>query len=200
MRRRLQSAVAKVFRCLAPNPDFHSELRATQRVLAEAQQQIDFQRNDARQFLSELIEAQAMGGSGPWQSGSPDSYARMSPVLHEALRLREAGPVSTLGVYGDYEFLLQNVNWQREINYSWMEFTRWGIQQIMLVVRLYYIKNPIIRRLVDVCAQYVWALGCDITSDDPDTNDQIKAFRERNQRVLGRCALMEAEKSKDRDG
>ena len=200
MRRRLQSAVAKVFRWLAPKPDYHSELRATQRVLEEAQQQIDFQRNDARQFLSELIEAQAMGGSGPWQSGSPDSYARMSPVLHEALRLREAGPVSTLGVYGDYEFLLQNVDWQREINYSWMEFSRWGIQQIILISRLYYIKNPIVRRLVDVCAAYVFARDVDVTTADDDANDVLKDFFKRNQKALGHVALVELEKSKDRDG
>ena len=90
-----------------------------------------------------------------------------------------------------YELLLQNVQWQREINYSWLEFTRQGIQQIILTCRLYYIKNPIVRRLVDVCAQYVFARGVDVSTDDDDANDVIKAFFERNQRVLGKVALLE---------
>lgn len=210
MRARLNRWLDAAWRKLNPRdpiPALRDENQALKRIAAAAQATRDRQTDEARRFLAELVEAQSMCGSGPWaprQMGDGETPVVMLPVrLAESLGLKEAGPVgdvSPLGAYGLYELLLQNVNWQREINYSWLEFTRWGIQQIMLIVRLYYIKNPIIRRLVDVCAQYVWALGCDITSNDPDFNDQIKAFLERNQRVLAHCALMEAEKTKDRDG
>ena len=144
-----------------------------------------------------------MCGAGPWAPGDVNAYVAASVPLREALQLREAGPVgdvSPLGAYGLYELLLQNVNWQREINYSWLEFTRWGIQQIILICRLYYIKNPIVRRLVNVCAEYVFARGVDISCEDKDANDALTDFVTRNQRVLGMVALMESEKSKDRDG
>lgn len=200
MRRTIRLWLIKALRWLAPKPDLLPELRATQRVLDEAQQQISFQRLEARHFVTELIEAQAMAGSGPWHPGEPIAYAQMSPVLREVLKLKESGPVSTLGVYGDYEFLIQNIDWQREINYSWTEFSRWGVQQIILISRLYYIKNPIVRRLVDVCAAYVFARGVDISTQDEDANDVIKDFTQRNQKVLGHVALGELEKSKDRDG
>lgn len=157
----------------------------------------------ARRFLSEMVEAQAMCGSGPWQGGSVDAFCAQNAPLREALNLREGGPVgdiSPLGAYGMYELLLQNVNWQREINYSWLEFTRWGIQQIILICRLYYVKNPIPRRLVDVIAQYVFARGFDVTTDDPAANDQIKAFIRRNAKVLGHVALTAQQRSKITDG
>ena len=158
---------------------------------------------EARQFLSEMVEAQSMCGSGPWQPGDIDALAHASPVLREALHLQEAGPVggaAPLGAYGMYELLLQTVGWQREINYSRLEFSRWGIQQIILICRLYYLKNPIPRRLVDVIAQYVFARGFDITTDDEDANDAIKDFMWRNAKVFGHVALTAQQRSKTTDG
>ena len=210
MRARLSRWLTAAWRKLNPVnpvPALREENRALRRIATDAQSQRERQMDDARRFLAEIVEAQAMCGCGPWaprQLGDGDSPVVSLPVrLAESLGLKEAGPVgdvSPLGAYGLYELLLQNVNWQREINYSWLEFTRWGIQQIILITRLYYIKNPIIRRLVDVCAQYVFARGCDITSEDSDAQAQIKSFLERNKRVLGRVALTESAKSKDRDG
>lgn len=206
MRARLNRWLTAAWRKLNPInplPRLKDENRALTQALAQSQARESGQRDEAHRFLAEMVEAQAMCGSGPWAPGDVNAYAAASKPLQEALQLREAGPVgdiSPAGAYGLYELLLQNVNWQREINYSWLEFTRWGIQQIILICRLYYIKNPIVRRLVDVCAQYVFARGVDVSTDDDDANDVIKAFFERNQRVLGKVALLELEKSKDRDG
>ena len=151
-----------------------------------------------------MVEARAMCGAGPWQPGGIASVEAHTAKLKECgVELREAGPVgdvSPLGAYGMYELLLQNINWQREINYSWLEFTRWGIQQIILICRLYYIKNPIPRRLVDVIAQYTFARGFDITTDDGASNDAIKDFKRRNAKVLGHVALTAQQRSKITDG
>lgn len=198
-----------------PLPALRAENRALTHALEDAQTRQATQRTEARQFLAEIAEAQSMSGSGPWQPGSlggGDAPTVRLPVqLAESLGLeridklniQEAGPVgdvSPLGAYGMYELMLQNINWQREINYSWLEFTRWGIQQIILICRLYYIKNPICRRLVDVIAQYVFARGFDITTDNEAVNDAIKDFIRRNGKVLGHVALTAQQRSKVTDG
>ena len=176
--------------------------------IADDKQARDAQRFEQYQrYIAEIVEANAMCGAGPWQVGAEIGGAaptvRLPVRLAESLGLKEAGPVgdvSPLGAYGMYELLLQNVNWQREINYSWLEFTRWGIQQIILICRLYWIKNPIMRRLVNVRAEYVFARGFDITTDDETANDVIQDFIRRNQKVLGHVALTAQQRSKDTDG
>lgn len=206
MRARLSRWLAASWRKLNPRnpvPALQAENRALSQALSARQSIEARNRDESHRFLAEMVEAQAMCGAGPWAPGDVNAYAAASKPLREALQLREAGPVgdvSPLGAYGLYELLLQNVNWQREINYSWLEFTRWGIQQIILICRLYYIKNPIVRRLVNVCAEYVFARGVGISSEDPDANDYLTAFVKRNQKVLGIVAMTECEKSKDRDG
>jgi hypothetical protein len=168
----------------------------------------------SKQWLAEIAEAQAMGGAGPWApslTGAGDvPIVRLPVAVAESLgltrvdkvELEEAGPVgdAPLGSWGMYELMLANVGWQREINYSWLEFSRWGIQQIVLICRLHYIKNPIARRLVDVIAQYVFARGFDITTEDEDANDEIKDFLRRNQKVLGHVAMTAQQRAKLTDG
>src|ERR1035437_9579141 len=206
MRQRFRNWLPAAYPRLTPDnrpQQLREEKRALTQALSETQARQAAQKEDAHRFLAEMVEAQAMCGAGPWAAGNVDAYAGASKPLREALQLREAGPVgdlSPVGAYGMYELLLQNVNWQREINYSWLEFTRWGIQQIILICRLYRIKNPIVRRLVDVCAQYVFARGVDVSTENDAANEVWKDFVRRNQKVVGHVALMELEKSKDSDG
>ncbi len=70
----------------------------------------------------------------------------------------------------------------------------------MLISRLYYIKNPICRRLVDVCAAYVFARGVEVTTSDDTANDVLRDFFERNKTVFGHVGLMRQERAKDLDG
>lgn len=210
MKQRLTRWFAAAIRRLNPRnpiPALIAENRALSQALGNRQDREAKARDESRRFLAEMAEAQTMGGSGPWlpgDLGGGDSPVMRLPVrLAESLGLKEAGPVgdvSPLGAYGMYELLLQNVNWQREINYSWLEFTRWGIQQIILICRLYYLKNPICRRLIDVRAQYVFARGFDISTNDDAANDEIKDFIKRNGKVLGHVALTSQQRSKDHDG
>ena len=156
---------------------------------------------------AELVEAQQMAGSGPWLSAAGRLELARDPgvkgaKLRELTSLREniASPLSAQGAFGDIELALQNVEWRREINLSWMEFSRWGIQQIMLISRLYYIKNPIIRRLIDICAAYVFGRGVEVTSDDEDANATLADFFQANQKTLGQIALVQLERQKYYDG
>lgn len=155
--------------------------------------------------VSELIEARNMAGSGPWKV-APGIIAQTDRLITEALQrfnqpmaVRE-NAITAQGAYGDIELALQNVQWRREVNLSWMEFSRWGIQQIILVCRLNYIKNPIIRRLTDVCAAYVFARGVEVSTNDEAANEVLADFFEKNKSTLGQNALTDLERRKDYDG
>ncbi len=145
--------------------------------------------------VSEFREAQMMAGAGPWVLAESRRIENPGSV-----GLRETTPISAQGAYGDIDLALQNLEWRREINLSWLEFSRWGIQQIILISRLYYIKNPIVRRLVDVCASYVFARGVEVTSDDEAAAEILEEFFKRNQKTLGQIALVDLERRKDYDG
>jgi hypothetical protein len=148
----------------------------------------------------ELIEARQMAGVGPWLVAEAREKID-SPKPGELMRaVRESNPLISQGAYGDIELALQNVEWRREVNLSWLEFSRWGIQQIILICRLYFIKNPITRRLTDICAYYVFGRGVEVSSPDPDENDVLEEFLKRNKSVLGQTALMDLERRKYYDG
>lgn len=152
-----------------------------------------------------------MAGSGPWKV-SRSVIATTNALIESAVQAFESqgtrvrvkedidsSPMS-VGATGDIELALQNVEWRRQINLSWMEFSRWGIQQIILISRLYYLKNPICRRLVDVGAAYVFARGVEVTTNDEAANEVWKRFLKRNQSTFGHIALTASERAKDTDG
>jgi hypothetical protein len=152
--------------------------------------------DSARERLIEFEEARAMSGAGPWL---PDNRVPPSPLASVAVRARESVPAA-MGSTADLELQLQNFEWRREINYSLMEFSRWGIQQIILIARLYYIKNPIIRRLLNVDAYYVFGRGVEVSSDNEAVNTAIHEFLELNKAELGQTALSEHQKRTNYDG
>src|ERR1017187_186174 len=195
---------------LNPPPNQSSQLReaaARERFLAERLAEIaatEALRDADRAFHSmvdDLVEARALAGAGPWRvsAAALEQTDRLVTSLREGIPLREDF-TNTQGAYGDIELALQNVDWRREVNFSVLQFSRWGIQQIILIARLYWIKNPICRRLIDVCATYIFARGVEITTDDEVSNDVLKEFFDRNKKVFGQVALVQSERMKDTDG
>ncbi len=186
-----------------PPPNLLPVVRALVAELSAKQVEDDMRRREVFEFMGELQEAALMGGSGPWlgpmtfaEAAQPGGIAKAQTA---GIRARESFAQSQ-GANGLFEIELNNWEWRREINFGWLEFSRWGIQQIILLSRLYYIKNPIVRRLVNVCAIYVFGRGVEVSSPDPDANDAIKAFMLRNQKTLGQVALTDLERRKDYDG
>lgn len=173
-------------------------ITALEHAVDRASQRVDIERRaDYIERCHELVEAKQMAGSGPWlvaeargKVGTPDL----------GVAIRESNPLLSQGGTYDLELMLQNIEWKRETNLAWMEFSRWGIQQIILVSRLYYIKNPIIRRLIDVCAAYVFARGVETSSEDETANEVLKDFFARNSKVFGHVGSVNCEKRKDYDG
>ena len=76
----------------------------------------------------------------------------------------------------ELELTLEDRNWIRvsgEYNY---EFSRQGLRIINKMARVMYLKNPLIKRGVDVQAFYVFGQGINLSSDDDDINTVISDF------------------------
>ncbi len=196
MRRYLQRQLARAFRWLQPKLDPNTEalLQTQTRMLNEAAQREAHLRSDYVERASELLEARQMAGAGPW-------------LVHESrAEINKPGPfkfreaLDSVGASGDLDLMLSNVEWRREVNLSWLEFSRWGIQQIILISRLYYIKNPLIQRGVNCAAIYVFGRGVEISSPDEAANQVLTEFLERNKSTLGQIALVDLERRKYYDG
>lgn len=207
MKRLLRVLLAKWYRKLTPPPpDYRTENLLMRRIFERLTPDESTQFNRFREMASELIEAKMMCGAGP-SFGSPgvellqEANRTMLRIEEVALRgLRESGPVSGAGAFGDIELALQNIDWRREISMSWLEFSRWGIQQIILMSRLFYIKQPLMRRAIDVVAAYVMGRGVEISSTDDPSNDALNRFFDRNRKTFGPTALLAAQRSKSMDG
>ncbi len=223
MRQRLKQFVlrqlARAHRWLSPPKapvDLRSENKWLHNQLDESYQMVQaLQRSamtDARERIAELVEARSMTGTGPWRIGPETAKAtdELIAAATEAVEsasgrahfasLREMAPPFAAGAYGDVELALQNVEWRREVNLSWLEFSRWGIQQIILISRLFFIKNSTIQRGVNVSAQYVFGRGVELSSPDETANEVLKDFMTFNAKTLGQVGLTQLERSKYYDG
>lgn len=170
------------------------ELKHNRQALDEVAMRRDWIEAGNRERMMEMVEARQMAGAGPWSMQTANATAT------QALSVKESNPITAQGAFGDIELALQNVEWRREINLSWLEFSRWGIQQIILISRLYYIKNPLIRRLINIAAAYVFGRGVEVSSDNDAANETLQEFFERNKATLGQIALVNLERRKYYDG
>ena len=71
---------------------------------------------------------------------------------------------------------------------------------VNFICRLYYIKNAIIRRLINISSFYVFGRGVEVSSPDETANEVLKEFFDRNSKVLGQVALTDLERRKYYDG
>lgn len=142
--------------------------------------------------MAEVQEAIAMQ-SGGW----------MGVNVHEAAGAPESGAVVQLKErLAELELALEDRGWKRQLALADTEFSRWGIQQIILICRLMRIKNPLIQRGILISAYYVFANGVEVTSDDKDADAVLNAFWNdpRNANAIGLQALLKKEESTFTDG
>lgn len=76
----------------------------------------------------------------------------------------------------ELELALDSQGWEVLTGASEHEFSREGLRKICRDARLYYLKNPLIRRGVDVQADYVFGQGVEIASSDEECNQIIQEF------------------------
>jgi hypothetical protein len=67
---------------------------------------------------------------------------------------------------GELEMQLQEQGWTRLDGDAGGEFTRDGLGKIVELARVMVLKNPLIKRIVQVGALYVWGQDLSVTADD----------------------------------
>ena len=134
----------------------------------------------------ELAEAQMMGGGGPAKA----EVAEASQDVQVKERLWEL------------ELALDDRGWQRESAIASIEFSRYGLNQIIRIARLYFIKNPLVKRGVKISSYYVFGRGIEIRSEDEAANDVIQKFlaAPANLAEIGHTGLVEKEETIHSDG
>jgi hypothetical protein len=100
----------------------------------------------------------------------------------------------------ELELALDNIGWKRELAYADLEFSRQGLNGLIKISRLYALKNPLVKRGVELSALYVFGRGFDVKSDDDAANDIIDDFFDLNARELGHVGAAEKERTKSTDG
>lgn len=102
----------------------------------------------------------------------------------------------------DLELALEDRGWRRQIALTQYEFSRWGIQRIILMSQLYFIKNPLVKRAVQISSYYVFGRGVEIQSDNDAANKVIQDFLQQpeNMKELGHTGLVKKEESLHTDG
>lgn len=76
-------------------------------------------------------------------------------------------------------------NWRSMAIEGEREFTREGLRMIVTLARLMRLKNPIIKRGVDIQRLYVWARGVSISSVDEEVNQVVQGFLRDNRNRSG---------------
>lgn len=76
----------------------------------------------------------------------------------------------------ELEFAMEDRDWIQLSMESDREFSREGIDTINKLARLFFLKNPLIRRAVLTQTQYVFGQGVNISASDEDVNAVVQNF------------------------
>lgn len=109
--------------------------------------------------------------------------------------LRENGALSER--LAALELALESLDWQRLSAEAEQEFSRKGLRNITDLARIVALKNPLVKRGVEVQQLYVWAQGWSVKASDKDIDAVLTAFFDdpRNEPELSH----EARKGKERE-
>ncbi|HPM61192.1 MAG TPA: hypothetical protein PK955_01800, partial [Methanoregulaceae archaeon] len=81
--------------------------------------------------------------------------------------------------------------WERISGSSGADFDRNKLQTIADLSKIYFLKNPLIKRAVSIQALYVWGQSYSVTAEDPNVQEHLDEFwsNRLNQPVLSHQAL-----------
>ncbi len=159
----------------------------------------DDQRSLVLQEIMEYREALAMAGGG-WQ---PRILAGKVDISYtEAQRGDSLAVVHCKERIAELELALEDRGWKRQLALASTEFSRYGIQQIILISRLYFVKHPLIKRGIKVSSYYVFGRGIEISSSDEAANEVLQDFFSdpRNRAELSQIGLVAKEEGLHTDG
>ncbi len=156
-------------------------------------------------IIGEIEEAISLAHA-PWQNPTGALQESRNAGVQGLMKAKEAVQSVSLKetIYGmaELEIALDDRGWKRLIAASQFEFSRFGIQSIMLICRLYKIKNPLAARGVELSALYVFGRGFSISSSDPDAHETLQSFFNdpRNAVQFSHTAFVKKEKQTFTDG
>ena len=116
------------------------------------------------------------GGNGTAASEAASSDDTLKRLVLEVAALSDNEEIYQERI-AELEFAIEDADWtQMGGMSSGFQFDRSTLDKIIHLSRLYYIKNPAIKRPVDLQAVYVWAQGVSIFSDVESIDDVVQAF------------------------
>lgn len=123
--------------------------------------------------MSEYTEARL------WLPASPNGHARRTSDAdyERTIALLEAR------LY-QLELQLEEQGWMRLGDLGGREFSRDALDRIIELARVAYLKNPLIKRAVEVGALYVWGQDLSVNAVDPDVRLVIDRFWHENRATL----------------
>jgi hypothetical protein len=103
--------------------------------------------------------------------------------LSQALRGEQETSLLLEESLADLELSLEDASWRRLTADGTMEFSRAGLKQISALCRLMAVKNPLVKRGLNLRAVYVWGLGLQLSAravggedGEQDVNAVVQAF------------------------
>lgn len=105
----------------------------------------------------------------------------------QTLYLTESDPTELQERLAALEMMLDTVEWRVVSAQADREFSRGGLKSITELSRVYYLKNPLIGRGVNVKKYYVWGQGWTIRAQQPEIQAVIDSFLydQKNDDVIG---------------
>ncbi|MFW6145683.1 MAG: hypothetical protein ACOC4Y_02670, partial [bacterium] len=76
----------------------------------------------------------------------------------------------------ELELALEDKDWMRLNQMEDREFSRQGLKKINKLARMYWLKNPLIKRAVAVQTSYVFAGNVEISAGDDNAQELIDSF------------------------
>lgn len=182
---------------LRVSPSSRRVLESAERTMVNQRETILYHRALAakNEASHELAEFMAEGGQMASLAESQGRGKEGEKIIAESeVKLNET--------IADLELALEDRGWRRQLAQTQYEFSRWGIQRIILMSQLYFIKNPLVKRAVQISSYYVFGRGVEIQSDNEPANVVIQEFLQQpeNMKELGHTGLVKKEESLHTDG
>lgn len=121
--------------------------------------------SDFREKVIETLSGIPLGGMRQENAALREQVGQ----LDNTLELMQEG-------MAELELALEDLNYIRLTADGEKEFSRSGLKKIVELSRLMYIKNPLIKRQVQVKSLYVWAQGFNVRAKHPEINKVLQAF------------------------
>lgn len=179
--------------------------RLIQPLVAPFEEQLQLQKKALELERSQHANtAQLLRESFHHGPAGPDQFFRgLQSEVNEAEALGGGGPGMNVAIkerWWDMELALEDRGWARQISQATTEFSRYGLQRIILICRLYFLKNPLFNRGVRLHSYYTFGRGIEIYSEDESVNEAIEEFLEDNAKELGHAGLCAKEETLQTDG